>query len=218
MAGAGFLFTPHEPGDDTARCFYCNIELSGWEPNDDPVYVLLISPVGSGLMLLERNTDGGLQNVARNAPSSLQESRNFLRRRRPFAKPRLKPPCTLRRRLELVPPKSLIQNQILMTKRTTLGGVPVLGQLRQQRLLHGPLLEALPLPSPELHLQLRKQTNLVGATWWRSRSPKPRVQNEKRRMKQRRLKRMTLKKFQILFANQLGRRKPEAFSKTSKLT
>ena len=42
MAGAGFLFTPHEPGDDTAKCFYCGIELSGWDPDDDPVYVLPI--------------------------------------------------------------------------------------------------------------------------------------------------------------------------------
>jgi len=164
MAGAGFLFTPHEQGDDTAKCFYCGIELSGWESNDDPVYVLLISPVVSGLMLLERNTDGGSQNVARNAPSSLQESQNFLRKRRPSAKSRLKPLCTLRRRLELVPPKSLIQNQIPTTKRTTLGGVPVLGQLRQRRLLLGPLLEVLPPLSPELHPRLRKQTNLVGAT------------------------------------------------------
>ena len=43
MAGAGFLFTPHEQGDDTAKCFYCGIELSGWEPDDDPVYVQLKS-------------------------------------------------------------------------------------------------------------------------------------------------------------------------------
>ena len=130
MAGAGFLFTPHEPGDDTAKCFYCGIELSGWESGDDPVYVLLISAITSGLMLLERNTGGGLQNVARHAPSSLQESRNFLRRRRPSAKLHPKYLCTLRSRLELAPPKSLTQNQIPTTKRTTLGGVPVLGQLR----------------------------------------------------------------------------------------
>jgi len=49
MAGAGFLFTPHEPGDDTAKCFYCGIELSGWDPDDDPVYVLLISLVAAVL-------------------------------------------------------------------------------------------------------------------------------------------------------------------------
>ncbi|KAF9788698.1 inhibitor of apoptosis repeat-containing protein [Thelephora terrestris] len=38
MAGAGFIFTPHETGDDTAKCPYCGIELSGWDPDDDPVY------------------------------------------------------------------------------------------------------------------------------------------------------------------------------------
>jgi hypothetical protein len=136
------MFTPHEPGDDTAKCFYCGIELSGWEAKDDPVYVLFIIPIISGLMLPERNTGGGLQNVARNAPSSLQESQNFLRRRRPSAKLRLKHLCTLRRRPELVPPKPLTQNQILTTRRTTLGGVPVLGRPRQRRppldLLEGP--------------------------------------------------------------------------------
>jgi len=47
MAGAGFLFTPHEAGDDTAKCFYCGIELSGWEPDDDPVYVQPKSSIAS---------------------------------------------------------------------------------------------------------------------------------------------------------------------------
>ncbi|PPQ65169.1 hypothetical protein CVT24_011032 [Panaeolus cyanescens] len=37
MARAGFVFTPDKPGDDIATCFYCDLSLSGWEPNDDPL-------------------------------------------------------------------------------------------------------------------------------------------------------------------------------------
>lgn len=164
MAGAGFTFTPHEPGDDTAKCFYCGIELSGWDPDDDPVYVPPISPIASVLTLPERNTGGGLRNEARNVPSSPRESRNFLTRRRLSAKLRLKHPYKLRRLLELVPPKSLIQNPILMTKKTILGGVPVLGQLRQRKPPLGFQLEVLPPPDPEPHPRLQRQTNRVGAT------------------------------------------------------
>lgn len=190
MAGAGFVFTPHEPGDDTAKCFYCGIELSGWDPDDDPVYVLLISPVVLVLTLPERNTGGGSRNVARIAPSSLRGSRNFLIRRRPSAKLRLKHPYKPRGRPELVPPNPLTQNQILMIKKTILEGVPVLGQLRRQRPPLGPLLEVLPLLNPELHPpelhpRLLRQMDLVRATWSRSQSPKPRVLNERRRMKHR---------------------------------
>ena len=179
IAGAGFLFTPHEPGDDTAKCFYCGIELSGWDPDDDPVYVLLISRIAPVLTSLERSTGGGLQNVAQNAPSLPQKSQNFLRRRRPSAKPRPKRHYKLRRPLELAPPKSLIQNPILMTKKTISGRVPVLGQLRRRRLPLGLLPEVLPPPDPEPHPRLPRRTNQAAATWSKSRSPKPRRRNEK---------------------------------------
>ncbi|KAJ3478862.1 hypothetical protein NLI96_g9464 [Meripilus lineatus] len=38
MAKAGFVYTPQEPGDDTASCFYCGLSLSGWVESDDPSY------------------------------------------------------------------------------------------------------------------------------------------------------------------------------------
>ena len=38
MAYAGFAYTPQHPGDDLATCLYCNISLSGWETDDDPMY------------------------------------------------------------------------------------------------------------------------------------------------------------------------------------
>ena len=37
MAQAGFVYTPQTPGDDTASCLYCNISLSGWELEDEPM-------------------------------------------------------------------------------------------------------------------------------------------------------------------------------------
>ncbi|KAK2459964.1 hypothetical protein APHAL10511_007970 [Amanita phalloides] len=37
MAQAGFVWTPQLPGDDLATCLYCNISLSGWEKDDDPM-------------------------------------------------------------------------------------------------------------------------------------------------------------------------------------
>lgn len=39
MAKGGFAYTPQAPGDDTASCFYCDITLSGWVEDDDPLYV-----------------------------------------------------------------------------------------------------------------------------------------------------------------------------------
>lgn len=164
MAGAGFLFTPHEPGDDTAKCFYCGIELNGWDPDDDPVYVHLTSLIVPTLTLPVRNIGGGFQSVARNAPSLLQKSRNSLTRRRPSAKLRLKRLYNLRGPLELAPLKLLTQSPTRMTKRRILGGVPVLGRPRQRRLPLGPPLETLSQPDPELHPQLPRQTSLVGAT------------------------------------------------------
>ncbi len=40
MARAGFVHTPQESGDDLATCLYCNISLSGWDEDDDPLYAI----------------------------------------------------------------------------------------------------------------------------------------------------------------------------------
>ncbi|KZT20916.1 inhibitor of apoptosis repeat-containing protein [Neolentinus lepideus HHB14362 ss-1] len=39
MAKAGFVYTPQSDGDDTASCLYCDISLSGWDPEDEPMCV-----------------------------------------------------------------------------------------------------------------------------------------------------------------------------------
>ncbi|XP_015723157.1 baculoviral IAP repeat-containing protein 5.1-like isoform X2 [Coturnix japonica] len=36
MAKAGFVHCPSANEPDVAKCFFCLIELEGWEPNDDP--------------------------------------------------------------------------------------------------------------------------------------------------------------------------------------
>ncbi|CAN9516128.1 unnamed protein product [Ophioblennius macclurei] len=36
MAGAGFVHCPSDSEPDVACCFFCLIELEGWEPDDDP--------------------------------------------------------------------------------------------------------------------------------------------------------------------------------------
>ncbi|XP_040532042.1 baculoviral IAP repeat-containing protein 5.1 [Gallus gallus] len=36
MAKAGFIHCPSANETDVAKCFFCLIELEGWEPNDDP--------------------------------------------------------------------------------------------------------------------------------------------------------------------------------------
>ncbi|XP_052531764.1 baculoviral IAP repeat-containing protein 5.1-like [Tympanuchus pallidicinctus] len=36
MAKAGFIHCPSGNEPDVAKCFFCLIELEGWEPNDDP--------------------------------------------------------------------------------------------------------------------------------------------------------------------------------------
>jgi len=163
IAGAGFLFTPHEPGDDTAKCFYCGIELSGWDPDDNPVYGPFVSPIALVLTSPERNTGGGLRNAARSVPSSPQGSRNFLRRRRVSVKLHLKHPYKLRRPPELVPLRPPTQHPILMAKNTTLGRAPVPGQPRRRRPPLGLLLEVPPL-GPEQHPRLSRQMNRAGAT------------------------------------------------------
>ncbi|XP_068805649.1 baculoviral IAP repeat-containing protein 5.1-like [Struthio camelus] len=36
MAKAGFVHCPNANEPDVVKCFFCLIELEGWEPNDDP--------------------------------------------------------------------------------------------------------------------------------------------------------------------------------------
>ncbi|XP_061643451.1 baculoviral IAP repeat-containing protein 5b isoform X1 [Phyllopteryx taeniolatus] len=36
MASAGFVHCPSENEPDVVSCFFCLIELEGWEPDDDP--------------------------------------------------------------------------------------------------------------------------------------------------------------------------------------
>nr|XP_060636777.1 baculoviral IAP repeat-containing protein 5.1-like [Anolis sagrei ordinatus] len=36
MASAGFIQCPNTDEPDVVKCFFCLIELEGWEPNDDP--------------------------------------------------------------------------------------------------------------------------------------------------------------------------------------
>uniref|UniRef100_A0A8C2X071 Baculoviral IAP repeat containing 5b n=1 Tax=Cyclopterus lumpus TaxID=8103 RepID=A0A8C2X071_CYCLU len=36
MAKAGFVHCPSENEPDVACCFFCLLELEGWEPDDDP--------------------------------------------------------------------------------------------------------------------------------------------------------------------------------------
>ncbi|KAF9487432.1 hypothetical protein BDN71DRAFT_1458516 [Pleurotus eryngii] len=37
MAHAGFVYTPQFPGDDLVTCLYCQISLSGWDEDDNPM-------------------------------------------------------------------------------------------------------------------------------------------------------------------------------------
>lgn len=49
MAQAGFVYTPTVAGDDTASCLYCKISLSGWDEDDDPMYVIVVLSVETHL-------------------------------------------------------------------------------------------------------------------------------------------------------------------------
>ena len=48
MAKAGFVYNPQTAGDDTVTCLYCDLSLSGWGEDDDPLCV----PSGSFLMIV----------------------------------------------------------------------------------------------------------------------------------------------------------------------
>jgi hypothetical protein len=51
------VYTPQETGDDTATCLYCNVSLSGWDDDDDPLYVssILVPPLFQLAHLTSKN-------------------------------------------------------------------------------------------------------------------------------------------------------------------
>ncbi|ELR45638.1 Baculoviral IAP repeat-containing protein 5 [Bos mutus] len=52
MAAAGFIHCPTENEPDLAQCFFCFKELEGWEPDDDPILVVMNSSPFTSLSLL----------------------------------------------------------------------------------------------------------------------------------------------------------------------
>lgn len=40
MIEAGWSYDPGPEAEDGVTCFYCNLSLDGWEPKDNPMYVL----------------------------------------------------------------------------------------------------------------------------------------------------------------------------------
>ena len=56
MAEAGFLHTPSDNCPDVAKCFFCLKKLEGWEPEDDPAYVLRV-PSSLLLCFPRKSTD-----------------------------------------------------------------------------------------------------------------------------------------------------------------
>lgn len=72
MSHAGFVYTPQTKGDDTATCLYCKVSLSGWDDDDDPMYVHEFS--------LDRYkvTPTALGWSTRNAPLNLASNARFL--------------------------------------------------------------------------------------------------------------------------------------------
>ncbi|XP_037540050.1 baculoviral IAP repeat-containing protein 5b isoform X2 [Nematolebias whitei] len=54
MAMAGFVHCPSENEPDVACCFFCLIELEGWEPDDDPWSEHVKRSPECGFLLLRR--------------------------------------------------------------------------------------------------------------------------------------------------------------------
>lgn len=48
MAAAGFVHCPSENSPDVVQCFFCLKELEGWEPDDDPLWVVGRGRAGEG--------------------------------------------------------------------------------------------------------------------------------------------------------------------------
>uniref|UniRef100_A0A8C8R5K2 Uncharacterized protein n=1 Tax=Pelusios castaneus TaxID=367368 RepID=A0A8C8R5K2_9SAUR len=57
MARAGFIHCPSANEPDVAKCFFCLIELEGWEPNDDPQIEHSKRPSNCGFLSLTKNFD-----------------------------------------------------------------------------------------------------------------------------------------------------------------
>ncbi|CAM5089789.1 baculoviral IAP repeat-containing protein 5.1-like [Natator depressus] len=57
MARAGFIHCPSANEPDVAKCFFCLIELEGWEPNDDPQVEHSKRPSNCGFLSLTKNFD-----------------------------------------------------------------------------------------------------------------------------------------------------------------
>uniref|UniRef100_A0A7M4ESS0 Baculoviral IAP repeat containing 5 n=1 Tax=Crocodylus porosus TaxID=8502 RepID=A0A7M4ESS0_CROPO len=57
MAKAGFIHCPNENEPDVAKCFFCLIELEGWEPNDDPWLEHTKRPSNCGFLSLTKSFD-----------------------------------------------------------------------------------------------------------------------------------------------------------------
>ncbi|XP_044887737.1 baculoviral IAP repeat-containing protein 5.1-like isoform X1 [Mauremys mutica] len=57
MARAGFIHCPSANEPDVAKCFFCLIELEGWEPNDDPQVEHSKRPSNCGFLSLAKNFD-----------------------------------------------------------------------------------------------------------------------------------------------------------------
>lgn len=52
MVAAGWCFTPIPEADDCVQCFYCGVSLDGWEPKDDPWYVMTVLYCPTPLLML----------------------------------------------------------------------------------------------------------------------------------------------------------------------
>lgn len=55
MANAGFVYCPGENEPDVATCFFCLIELEGWEPDDDPRYEHLKRSPDCGFLKMKKD-------------------------------------------------------------------------------------------------------------------------------------------------------------------
>ncbi|XP_077453089.1 baculoviral IAP repeat-containing protein 5b isoform X1 [Stigmatopora argus] len=55
MAKAGFVHCPSENEPDVVSCFFCLIELEGWEPTDDPWFEHTKRSPSCGFLLLGKD-------------------------------------------------------------------------------------------------------------------------------------------------------------------
>ncbi|KAL5514491.1 hypothetical protein ACEPAG_2580 [Sanghuangporus baumii] len=77
MAKAGFVYTPQSQGDDTATCFYCNLSLSGWDPEDDPTdeHVKRVERSGKPCPFFQTTVPAKSQASTRSTKSASRKSR-----------------------------------------------------------------------------------------------------------------------------------------------